>query len=123
MEVNITTGIIGLIAAAVAWLFKSVIQMGKDVVRLQEAFKYYLSAQSKGAAMVLDSPNPTPDEVRQLLQKHMAGQSLTDEERERLIGYLRRLRNDPTAPKSERSAAIQLLAAMETIMLIPPGRS
>lgn len=104
---------------AVGELKEEVVGGQKDVVRLQEAFKYYLSVQSKGAAMVLDSPNPTPDEVRQLLQKQVAGQSLTLEEREQLIGYLRRLRNDPVVPKSERSAAIQLLAAMETIMLMP----
>jgi len=118
MDVNVTNAVIGAIGVAVGWLFKSVIQLGKDVVGLQTAFKFYLERTSKGAAMVLDSPNPTPPEVRRLLQKHVAGGKLTGDERETLLGYLRRLKNDQEAPKSERSAAIQLLAAMETMSMV-----
>lgn len=118
IEVTVNTVIIGLIVAAVGWLFRTTIQLGKDVVKLETAFKYYLERVSKGAAMVLDSPNPTPPEIRRLLQCHYAGQRLANGEREILIEYLDKLRRDTSAPKSERSAAIELLATMETLRMV-----
>lgn len=48
----------------------------------------------------------------------MAGNPLTEEERVKLVSYLRRLKNDEIAPKAERNAAIQLLATMETVRMI-----
>lgn len=117
-DINVTTVIVGLISAAVGWLFKTTIQLGKDFVELRTAFRYYLERTGKDSAMVLNSPNPTPPEIRELLQRHIAGRWLDDKERERLAAYLRELRNDFTAPKSERNAAIQLLAAMETLKMV-----
>ncbi|HWT01173.1 MAG TPA: hypothetical protein VN256_13070 [Pyrinomonadaceae bacterium] len=102
--------VIGLLT----WLVKQVIQFGKDIVKLETAFKYYLENTGKGAAMVLDSPNPTPDNIRVLLRKHQEG-ALSEEERQQLMNYLKRLKDDYTCPKSERNAAIQLLAAMQTM--------
>lgn len=64
---ELTPWLLGLIAMALGWLFKTVIQLGKDVVAVQTAFKYYLDNKTKGAAMVLDSDNPTPPDVRKFL--------------------------------------------------------
>lgn len=137
-DIKIADAVLGLIAMAVAWLFKQAIESGKervglqkDVERLQKelndtqkdlnhmerAFQHYLERTGKGAAMVLDSPNPTPPEIRILLKKHVDG-SLSAEERQCLISYLRRLKDDTNVSKSERSAAFQLLAAMETMKMI-----
>lgn len=120
-EINVTTVIVGLISAAVGWLFKTTIQLGKDFVELRTAFKYYLERTSKGAAMVLDSPNPTPPDIRELLRRHVDGAALNGGERERLVTYLKELRSNTTAHKSERNAAIQLLAAMETMRMVAKG--
>ena len=125
----ITIGIVtflGLIAWAFKKLFYEPLQKAltdldeaqEDIVVLETSFKFYLNAQAKGAAMVLDSPNPTPPQIRLLLQKQQAGQPLTNNEREELVNYLRDLKNDVTAPKSERNAAIQLLATIETLRLV-----
>lgn len=110
-----------LIAGAVGWLFKTVIQLGKDVVAIQTAFKFYMETTAKGAAKVLDSPNPTPPEMRVLLRKYRNGE-ITKEDKERMRCWLTDLVNDPTCPKSERSAAIDILAAMDTVKLLPRRR-
>lgn len=65
---TLTPWFLGLIATAIGWLFKSVIQLGKDVIAIQTAFKFYVDNKAKGAAMVLDSPNPTPEDMRKLPQ-------------------------------------------------------
>jgi hypothetical protein len=105
---------------AIAWLFKSVIQLGKDVVAIQTAFRIYLEGTSKGAARVLDSPNPTPPQMRVLLRKYER-KELTEEERGDLKQWLRELKNAPDADKSERSAAVQLLASMEAMKALNRG--
>lgn len=113
--------LLGLLSAAVAWLFKTVIQYGRDLIALQTAFKIYLEGTAKGAAKVLDSPNPTPPEMRVLLRKYER-RKLTDEERVLLKQWLKELKNAPDADKSERSAAIQLLASMEAMKALRAGR-
>lgn len=117
---SITPYLLGLISAAVAWLFKSMIQYGKDLVALQTAFKIYVEGTGKGAARVLDSPNPTPPEIRALLRKYER-KELTDPERDELKQWLRELKNAPDADKSEKSAAIQLLVSMEAMKALKSG--
>ena len=119
-EINVTTAVVGLIAAAVGWLFKTVIQLGKDVVKIQTAFSIYVEGTAKGAARVLDSPNPTPPAIRILLRKYER-KELTDEERGQLKQWLKDLKNAPDADKSERSAAVQLLASMEAMKALSRG--
>lgn len=110
----------GLIAAAVAWLFKTVIEQGKAQVALKTAVTIYFEGMGKGAAKVLDSPNPTPPEIRVLLRKYER-RELDDSERQRLKQWLRDLKNSPDADKSERSAAVQLLASMEAMKVLKAG--
>ena len=109
--------LLGCVTIAVGWLFKTVIEQGKDTVALQTAFKFYLEHTSKGAARLLDSPNPTPPTMRALLRKYVDGM-LTREERLVLTEWLRETTDNPNVSKSERTAAIQLLAAMETVKLL-----
>ena len=112
--------LLGALVTAVGWLFKTAIQTGKDVVALQTAFKIYVEGTAKGAARVLDSPNPTPPEMRVLLRKYER-KELTDDERTQLKQWLRELKNAPDADKSERSAAVQLLASMEAMKALSRG--
>lgn len=117
----VTPYVIGLIAAAVAWLFKTVIQLGKDVAVIQTAFRIYLDGTAKGAAKVLDSPNPTPENMRVLLRKYYQNQA-TEDERSELQDWLRELVDDPKYPKSERSAAIDILSAMKAMKILTRQR-
>ena len=114
---SLTPYFLGLLATAVAWLFKTVIQQGKDTVALQTAFKYYIESRAQGAAKVLDSPNPTPPEMRQLLKRYREG-TATEAENKELRQWLKTLIDNPTSPKSERSAALDILAAMGTLKLL-----
>lgn len=118
---ELTPIFLGLLATAVAWLFKSVIQLGKDVVSIQTALKIYFEGTAKGAAKVLDSPNPTPDNIRVLLRKYYDNHA-TDSEKDELKGWLKNLINDPTASKAERSAAIDILSAMNAMNALFPKR-
>jgi len=116
----LTPYFMGLIAAAVAWLFKTVIEQGKAQVALKTAVTIYFEGMGKGAAKVLDSPNPTPIEIRVLLRKYER-KELSDEERSQLKAWLKDLKDSPDANKSERSAAVQLLASMEAMKALRAG--
>lgn len=114
---SLTPYFLGLLATAVAWLFKTVIQQGKDTVALQTAFKYYVESKAQGAAKVLDSPNPTPPEMRELLRRYYSG-TATEAENKELRQWLKALIDSPESPKSERSAALDILAAMGTMKIL-----
>ena len=117
---ELTPWLLGLFAAAIGWLFKSVIQLRENVVAIQTAFRIYLEGTSKGAARVLDSPNPAPAEMRILLRKYQR-RELTDDERIQLREWLKELKDAPDAERSERSAAVQLLASMEAMKALGRG--
>lgn len=112
--------LLGALATAVGWLFKTAIQSGKDIVALQTAFRIYVEGTAKGAARVLDSPNPTPPAIRILLRKYER-KELSSAEQDELKQWLRELKNAPDADKSERSAAVQLLASMEAMKALGRG--
>lgn len=99
------------LAAILAWIVKTLIQQGKDQTKLQTIIEYYIERQTKDAAARLDIPNPAPPEIRKLLQKHIQGEELTDEERPLLITWLKEV---AVADKDERSAALQLLTGIAT---------
>lgn len=109
------------LGAAVAWLFKTIIQIGKDIVQLQTAFEYYIENAGKAAAIKLATPNPTPPEIRLLLDKFSRG-ILQDDERQILIDWARAESNDLTEDRDKRSAARQLLAALGSQKRSPKKR-
>lgn len=106
------------LAAAIAWLFKTAIQTGKDIVAIQTTLKFYFEYQAKGAAKVLDSDNPTPPEIRPLLKRYYRDEA-TESDKEEIKVWLHCLIEDPKSPKSERSAALDILSAMESIAMLP----
>lgn len=119
IHVTVTTAAIGLMAAAIAWLFKTVISHGNRLIAIETALKFYLQSSASGAAKVLDSPNPTPPEIRLLLKK-FRDESISREEQDKLICYLRGVTRDYSVPKSEQSAAWQMLTSIETLELLHP---
>ena len=106
------------LAAVLAWIVKTLIQQGKDQTRLQTVVEYYIQRQTVDAAVRLDIPNPAPPEIRELLQKHIQGETLTNEDRPRLVTWLKEVGTNPDADSSERSAALQLLTGIKTVKLL-----
>lgn len=104
--------LISVLIGVQAWIIRRSISHGETLAVLQAAFKIYLETTGRGAAMVLDSPNPTPPEIRDLLRKYQR-RELRAEESEKLTGYLKDLVVKDEAPKAEKSAAYDLLSAME----------
>lgn len=119
---ELTPWILGLLSLAVSWLFKSVVEMGKDIVAIQTACKYYFERTGKGAAMVLDSPNPTPDNVRQLLRRYSNGTASAEDVQE-LKAWLKELIATSDASKVERSAAIDILSSMGAMKILDREKS
>lgn len=103
--------VLGVLIAVIGWLCKQSIQQGKDIVAVQTAVRFYLETVGKGAAMVLNSPNPTPKPMQELLRKYVENH-LTDAERNELRAWLKEITQDPHADKAKFSAAIQILGAM-----------
>jgi hypothetical protein len=115
---TITTILLGLLATAVAWIFKTVIQQGKDVARLQAAFTFYLDTRGRGAALLLDAPNPIPPEIRTLIHKNAQGQTLSASEYADLTGFLRKMIVDDKADRGRRAAALEILSGMGTMDIV-----
>lgn len=113
-----------LISGILAWIIKNVFwgplqtakedisKLGKDMIAIQSAIKYYFETTAKGAAMVLDSDNPAPPEIRALLQKHAKGNLTENGERQQLMAWLRKTYKDEKAVKGERATALAMLAAV-----------
>jgi|ERR1700738_532997 len=106
----------GGLALILGWIVKTLIQAGKDIVALQTTIQYYVERQTNDAAVRLDVSNPAPPEIRDLLQKHLAGE-LAEVERRALTSWLRQVGTNPKADSSERSAALQLLTGLQTVRL------
>jgi hypothetical protein len=102
------------LAGVLAWIVRTLIQQGKDQVKLQTVMEFYVERQTRDAAMRLDVPNPAPPAIRALLQKRIQGEVLTDDERPLLVSWLKETGTNPKADSAERSAALQLLTGLHT---------
>lgn len=109
----ITMALAGLIAVNV-WLVKQSILFGLDIQKLKSAFGFYLEKTGLDSAKILaGSLNPTPPEMQELLKRYP--DELNDVEKEKLRRWLHSVMEDVSVAKGERSIALQLLAAMDTI--------
>lgn len=105
------------LAAILAWIVKTLIDQGKDQVKLQTVVEYYIERQTKDAAIRLESvSNPTPPEKQELLRKYRVN-TITLDERSVLIDWLREVGTNPDADSAERSAALQILTGIQTAKL------
>lgn len=104
--------IAGAFLGLFAWLCKKVVTLGEQMVAVQTAIKYYFETTAKGAAIVLDSDNPAPPEIRLLLKKHAEGKLTKNGERQQLMEWLKATYQDESATKSERGTALAMLAAV-----------
>lgn len=102
--------LVGGFALAIGWLFKQVIQNGKDVAIIL----YYMERQTKDAAIRLEQVNnPTPPEMQKLLKRYRRDE-ITIDERKELLDWLETVPENPNADPAERSAALQLLTGFQT---------
>lgn len=96
------------------WLLLQTIGHGRDIVELKTAFRFYLERTGMdGAKILAGSSNPTPPEMQELLQKYP--DALKNGERLKLKEWLQNVIDNHEIAKGERSIALQLLAAMETL--------
>jgi hypothetical protein len=93
-----------------AWLAKRSIAHGEAIVKIEAALEYYFETKAKAAARVLDSPNPTPLEMRLLFRKYTEGR-ITETEKNELREWLKRLLKDPGTPKDEYLMAMDFVSA------------
>lgn len=106
-----TTYLVGALFTVAAYVVKTQVTQGQEQARLRTIIEYYIERQTRDAAARLDIPNPAPAEIRRLLQKHIQGEALTDEERPLLVTWLKEV---AVADKAERSPALQLLTGIAT---------
>jgi len=112
----------GAAVAVAAWLIKSQIQTGQDVIELRTTMKYYVEHQTKDAAIRLEQlANPTPPDMQVLLQKYRIG-SIDEDERLELVSWLTNIAVDLKVESAERSAALQLLTGIKTTKRFKPQR-
>ena len=110
------------LAAVLTWIVRTLIQQGQSQVKLQTIVEYYVERESRDAAKRLDIPNPAPPEIRALLQKHIQGETLNDDERPLLVTWLHEAGNNPLTNSSERAAALKLLTGIATMKKFRPKR-
>lgn len=103
-----TTYVKAGVAGIIGYLLKTVVEQGKDIA----AIKYYIERRTKDAAEVLNTPNPTPRDMKALLDKHIKGGTLASDERVDLINWLRTVSKG--SDTSKRGAAMQFLTGLET---------
>ena len=112
-------GGLGLLVTINGWLLTQVVAHGKELVEIKTAFKFYLERTGIDAARILaGSKNPTPEEMKPLLQKYIANE-LENGEKVQLVEWLEEVRDDETVAKGERSIALQLLASIHTVEQAP----
>lgn len=112
------TSIIGL----QAWLVRRSFEQEKKHDLLQQSVTFFMESSGKGAALVLNKPNPAPEHIRPLLA-HYVNNSLTEAEGDTLLKWAEDVSRDPTKPRDERGIAYQLVGSLGAVKRLPPVRS
>lgn len=124
---SIVGGLLLLLIALVGFLWRSLnakvgelareqVAQLRDVVELRTAFRFYLDRTGIDSAKILaGSANPTPLWAQVLLDKYTDNRLTDPTEKEQLREWLVATMNDKAVAKGERSIALQLLAAMDTL--------
>lgn len=103
------------------WLIKRSFTQEKNHDLLKQAVAFYVENAGKGAAILLNTPNPAPEHIRPLLVKFSHGQLVDVEERQILLDWARSVAIDLKAPRSERGIAYTLVAAIGALKRMPRG--
>ena len=94
----------------VAYVLKQLVSQGNRITAIEAS----IETASKGAAMILNSANPAPPEIRNLLRIH-SREKLTEDQRNQLMAWLRAHIDDQTAPRDERGVSLQLLGGLDVV--------
>lgn len=111
-----TTWALGIAAGMLAWVFKTTVEQGKDIA----AIKYYIEHRTMDAAAVLNTPNPTPQDIKVLLKKHNQRKDMTEGERQDLYEWLKMMTKSTDTAK--RGAAMQMITGLETLPLMSKAK-
>src|SRR5678815_1313835 len=93
---------IGLIVSLQTWLVVRSFQQETQHQLLKQAFEFYVDNAGKGAAVILNRPNPVPLHIQPLLRAHIDGTLCDPEERKVLIDWAISVAKDRSLPRDER---------------------
>lgn len=111
---------VGSILSLQIWLVKRSFDHEKKHDLLQQAFLFYTENAGKGAAIVLNKPNPAPAHIRPLIDDYVHGH-LSKEGREILLAWAKEVANNKDAPRDERGVAHTLVGALGAYKRISNG--
>lgn len=111
-----------LIVSLQVWLVKRSFDQEKKHDLLKQAVAFYIENAGKGAAILLNTPNPAPEHIRPLLVKFSHGRLDDFEEIQTLLNWARGLALDTTAPRDERGIAYALVAAIGALKRLPDSK-
>lgn len=94
------------------WLTKRSFAQETSHKLLQQAVAFYIENAGKGAAILLNTPNPAPEHIRPLLSKFTHGQLKDPDERQQLLEWAKTAASDRESPRDERGIAYGLVGAL-----------
>lgn len=94
------------------WLVKRSFTQENSHDLLKQAVKFYIENAGKGAAMLLNTPNPAPEHIRPLLSKFVRGQLIDPNDRLALREWAEKVTEDKNASRDERGLAFGLVGAL-----------
>lgn len=111
--------VLALIVSLQIWLVKRSFAQENSFNLLKQAVTFYIDSAGKGAAILLNTPNPAPTHIRPLLEKFSRGKLDKLEERQMLMDWAKTVAIDPNCPNDERGIAYQLAGAIGALKRIP----
>lgn len=97
-------------------------QIEKDLDLLEQAFHFYVENAGKGAAILLNKPNPVPDYIRPLLRSHIDGKLKNPDDRQTLLNWAKGAAVDKSLSRDERAVAYTLVAAIGAVQEFPKSK-
>lgn len=116
---TIFTPIILLLIGLQVWIVKRSFQQERDLDLLEQAFKFYVDNAGKGAAVILNRPNPVPEKIQPLLRAHIDGRLKDPEQKQTLLEWAKSTALDKTLPRDERGVAYTLVGAIGAVRKLP----
>lgn len=110
---------ITLVVSLGVWLVTRSFKQENRINLLQQSFEFFIQQSGKGAAVLLNTPNPAPDHIRPLLRKYVNDELTDPEERDILLNWAKELTNDKTKSRDERSLAYTLVGTLGAEKQLP----
>lgn len=118
---------LGLVVTLQTWLVVRSFQAETRFELLKQAFEFYVENAGKGAAVILNRPNPVPVNIQPLLRSHIEGKLKDPEQRQTLLDWARSValskEKDATQEQRDRrGVAFALVAAIGAVKRLPTDK-